>query len=238
MWTRVRRAWAALCGKDSDPPPLRRAEYEDRYRMSLKEYIRFHQREVVFDRVTWMGKRVWKNVLDAWIYQEIIWEVQPEIIVEIGSKYGGSTLFLANMLDLIGRGQVISIEIDRSSYDVTHPRVVELTGSSADPSIIEKAEGLCRGKKVMVIHDGDHRKPQVLTDLGNYSRFVSTGSYLIVEDGIVDLYHFGDGLGFKEPGPLAAVEEFVKKNRNFVIDPSRERYLLTYNPKGFLKRIS
>ena len=237
MWTRIRRAWAALCGKDSDQSPLRRAEYDDRYGMSLREYLRFHQREIVFDKVSWMGKRVWKNVLDAWIYQEIIWEVQPEVIVEIGSKYGGSTLFLANILDIIGRGQVISIETDRSSYDVEHPRIIELTGASGDASILERARDLCRGKRVMVIQDGDHRKPQVLQDLENYSSLIPVGSYFVVEDGIVDLFHAGDGLGFETEGPLAAVESFLETHGGFEVDTNRERYLLTYNPKGYLKRV-
>jgi cephalosporin hydroxylase len=238
MRERVRRAWAALCGKESDPPPLRRAEYDDRYGMSLREWLRFHQGEIVFDKVSWMGKRIWKNILDAWIYQEIIWEVQPEVIVEIGSKYGGSTLFLANMLDLMGLGQVISIEIDRSSYDVDHPRIIELTGASGELPILEKAREICRNKRVMVIQDGDHRKSQVLQDLENYSGVVSVGSYFIIEDGIVDLFHAGDGLGFENEGPLAAVEAFLETNGNFEVDTNRERYLLTYNPKGYLKRVS
>jgi len=91
---------------------------------------------------------------------------------------------------------------------------------------------------VLVVQDGDHSKKQALEDLENYSPFVSLYSYFIIKDGIVDLFHYGDGLGFQESGPLAAVEEFLSRNSNFIVDVSRERYVLTYNPKGFLKRVS
>ncbi len=216
---------------------LRRREYEERYKMSLRAWLLRHQKEIVFDQVFWMGKPIWKNVMDAWIYQEIVYEVRPDVIVEIGSKFGGSTRYFADLLELMKNGTVVSIDIDRSVYDLEHPRVKTFTGRSSDSDIIEAVGEICLGKNVIVIQDGDHRKRQVLEDLENYSKFVSLGGYFIVEDGIVDLYHFGDGLGFKEPGPLAAVEEFLEKNSEFVSDSSRERYLLTYNPKGFLKRV-
>ena len=192
----------------------------------------------MFDQVTWMGTPIWKNPLDAWIYQEIIYEVQPVVIVEIGSRYGGGTKYLANLLDMLGKGMVISIDIDRSGYNLKHERVKVLTGNSSDPKIIFEVAGMCRGKTVLVIQDGDHSKKQALEDLENYSRFISVNSYFIMEDGIVDLFHQDDGLGFQEEGPLAAIEEFLSRNSHFVIDSSRERYILTYNPKGFLKRIS
>lgn len=230
------RSW--LRGNTANERPLRRSEYDERLRMSLRDWLRFHQKEIVLDKVTWMGKRIWKNVLDAWIYQEIIWEYKPDVIVEIGGKFGGGTLFLAHLMDMIGRGTVISIETDRSSYDVKHPRITELTGSSSDSWVLSEAEKLCRGKKVIVIQDGDHRKFQVLKDLQNYSRLIPIGGYFIVEDGIVDLFHPGDGLGFDKDGPLAAVETFLEGNKTFAIDKNRERYLLTYNPKGYLKRIA
>lgn len=225
-WNRVRQK------------PLRRKSYQERYSMSLRQWLIYHQKEIVFDQVTWMGTPVLKNVLDAWIYQEIIYEVQPDVIVEIGSRYGGSTKYFANLLDILGKGMVISIDIDRSVYNLDHERVKALTGNSSDQKIISEVADLCRGKAVLVIQDGDHSKKQALEDLENYSKFVSINSYFIMEDGIVDLFHHGDGLGFQEEGPLAAIEEFLNRNTHFVIDFSRERYILTYNPKGFLKRIS
>jgi cephalosporin hydroxylase len=224
-------------GKISDRP-LRREYYQKRFKMSLRQWLIYHQKEIVFNQVSWMGTPTFKNIIDAWIYQEIIYEVQPDIIVEIGSKYGGSTKYFANLLDIIGKGMLISIDIDRSGYNLVHKRVKELTGNSSDSKILTKVEYLCRGRTVMVIQDGDHRRKQALEDLENYSKYVSINSYFIMEDGIVDLFHHGDGLGYKDEGPLAAIEDFLSRNSNFVIDSLRERYILTYNPKGFLKRIS
>jgi cephalosporin hydroxylase len=184
-----------------------------------------------------MGVRALKNPFDAWIYQEIIYDVKPDVIVEIGSAEGGSTLYFANLLDILGKGMVISIDIDRSKYGVKHDRIVVITGDSSSQEVIAKITKLCHGKCVLVVHDGDHHREQVLKDLRSYSKLVSVNSYFIVEDSIVDLFKPGDGLGQWYEGPLKAIEQFISETSNFVVDKERERYILTYNPKGFLKRI-
>lgn len=224
--------------KAPEAMPLRRKAYDARYRMTLREWLLFHQREIVFDRMTWMGVKIWKNPLDAWIYQEILFEVKPDIVIEIGSRFGGSTRFFANLLDLMGKGEVISIDPHRDDFKLVHDRVIVLTGRSDDPDILREVDRRCRGKAVFVIQDGDHSYRQVLADLETYSRWVSVGSYFVVEDGIVDLFHDGDGLGFAAEGPLAATEAFLSDHPDFAADRDRERYLLTYNPKGFLRRIA
>jgi cephalosporin hydroxylase len=217
--------------------PMRK-EYRRLNRLTLRQWLFYHHRHIVFNKVSWMGVPALKNPLDAWVYQEIIYEVKPDIIIEIGSRYGGSTRYFADLLVLLGKGKVVSIDIDRSCYMVEHERIVTITGPSSAPETIAEIIALCRDKSVLLIHDGDHHKEQVLTDLRTYANFVSVNSYLIVEDGIMDLFRPGDGIGKDYDGPLAAVEEFLKENTNFVVDSSRERYILTYNPKGFLKRIS
>ncbi|MFZ7110515.1 MAG: CmcI family methyltransferase [Desulfatiglandales bacterium] len=219
--------------------PLRDAHYDRAYQLSLREWLLYHQKEIVFESVTWMGLKIWKNPLDAWIYQEILHDVRPDVVVEIGSRFGGSTKYFADLLELLGNGVVVSIDPHREEYSLVHERVIALTGKSSEPDILSRVKGLCRDKNVLVIQDGDHGKAQVLEDLENYSGLVGVGSYFIVEDGIVDLFHGEDGLGFREedPGPLAAVEAFLRGHPEFEVDESRERYILTYNPKGFLKRI-
>jgi cephalosporin hydroxylase len=217
---------------------IRRKEYSKALEMPLKEWL-MHYQQIHFNKSSWMGIRALKNPLDAWIYQEIIYEVKPDVIIEIGSKEGGSTLFLANLLDAIGKGQVISIDINRSDFLAKHPRIIEITGNSSSQDIVLKVSELCRDKSVLVIHDADHHKEQVLRDLTLYSALVSLNSYFIVEDSIVDLY---GSLGFPgwsagQEGPLAAIEEFLQSNPRFIADKEKERYILTYNPKGFLKRI-
>lgn len=116
-----------------------------------------------------------------------------------------------------------------------------VTGESSSSPVLKRVEELCRDKTVLVIHDGDHRREQVLTDLRLYAPLVSQGSYLIVEDGIVDQFQPGAGEGafgdFSGGGPLAATREFLRETDEFVVDASRERYILTNNPEGYLKRV-
>ena len=215
-----------------------RADYRRRLSMSLRRWLLYHHREILHDRCTWMGVKALKNPCDAWIYQEILHEVRPDVVVEVGSNEGGSTLFLAHLLDLIGHGSIVSVDIDRSRFHVKHPRISLVTGDSSAPETVAQVAALCEGKRGLVIHDADHNKEPVLRDLRAYHRFVAVGSYLIVEDGIVDLFRPGDGLGWFAPGPLAATEEFLREFPQFAVDMERERYLLTYNPKGFLRRVA
>ncbi|MGH9398030.1 MAG: CmcI family methyltransferase, partial [Terriglobia bacterium] len=149
----------------------------------------------------------------------------------------GSTLYLANMLDLIGSGDVIAVDIDHSKFKVRHPRISLITGDSSAPQTLAAVQSIALGRNGLVIHDGDHRREHVLADLHAYSRYVSPGSYLIVEDTVIDLFRSGDGLG-NVNGPLKAVEQFVREDSRFSIDLGRESFLLTFNPQGYLKRTS
>jgi cephalosporin hydroxylase len=213
-----------------------RREYRQRFRLTLEDWMLYHQTDIVFDQCTWMGVKALKNPLDAWIYQEIIYEVKPDVIVELGSMWGGSTLYLANLLDLLGHGQVVSVDINRERFSAKHERFVLITGSTTDPEVIAKVRALCEGRRALFIHDAAHDKPTVLADLRTYSNLVSVGSYFIVEDGFGDLFTPGTPIGMGEDGPLPAIEEFTREHPEFVVDKSRERYLLTTNPLGFLKR--
>lgn len=211
--------------------------YRRRLGLSLRQWLSYHQQHIVFEHCRWMGIPALKNPLDAWIYQEIIAEVRPEVIIEIGSKYGGSTLYLAHLLDALGQGSVLSLDIDRSEFRATHPRIVTLTGDSGSPAMIARVAEHCQGRRVLAIHDGNHARAAVYRDLCAYAPLVSANSYFIVEDGIVDLFVPGDGIGWNEEGPLAAIRQFLREHPHYQVDDQRERYLITYNPQGFLKRI-
>ena len=216
--------------------PMRK-DYRGYCKMNLAHWLLYHERHIAFNQCYWIGVRALKNPLDMWVYQEIIYEIKPDIVIEIGSAEGGSALYFAHLLDILGNGSVISIDIDRSNYHLKHHRIVTITGDSSSPETIKQVQKHCDGRSTLVIHDGDHTREKVLKDLNLYSKFVSLNSYFIVEDGIIDLFKPGDGIGSPNDGPLKAIEEFLGKNPNFVIDKERERYLLTYNPNGYLKRI-
>jgi cephalosporin hydroxylase len=213
-----------------------RADYRRLWGRGLRRWMIRYHKELLFDKVTWMGTPARKMVLDAWVYQQIIHEVKPDFIIEIGNAEGGSTTFLANMLDLLGHGEVIAVDIDHSIFQADHPRIRVITGDSLADETLGKIAEVARGRG-MVIHDGDHSREHVLSDLRAYAQFVGVGSYLIVEDTVIDLFRAGDGLGSVN-GPLQAVEQFVREDPRFQIDSSREYFVITFNPHGYLKRLS
>jgi cephalosporin hydroxylase len=213
-------------------------------RKPLISWISYHQYDVVGVDTHFLGHRALKNPMDAWVYQEIIYEVKPDVVLEIGNKNGGSTLYLAVLLETMGHGRVLALDIDHSRFTPKHERIDLITGDSSDPEIIKQVHEYCKGKKVLVIHDADHSYRAVLTDLRNYQDLVSPGSYLIVEDTIEGLrgFRYSDFpfQTFIRPHidkPLQAVFEFMKDNKRFEIDRSREKWILTANPYGFLKCI-
>lgn len=216
--------------------PMRR-DYRRRWDPGLRRWLIGYQTEILFDKVSWMGVTARKMILDAWVYQQIIYEIRPEIIIEIGNAEGGSTKYLANLLDLVGGGEVIGVDIDHSIFKGHHPRISLVTGDSLAPETLAHVAELAHGRTGLVIHDGDHTREHVLADLRAYSRFVTVGGYFIVEDTIIDLFRAGDGLGNLN-GPLGAVEQFVHEDPRFRIDTECEQFVLTFNPRGYLKRIA
>jgi cephalosporin hydroxylase len=204
--------------------------YRRRYRMRGREWMLRLYDELTERESRWMGARSLKNPLDAWVYQEILYEVRPEVVVELGSAFGGSTLFLCHMLDLIAvEARVISVDVAHSELEAEHARIEKVSGNTRDPGVVGRVRDLCKGKRALVIHDADHSADVVIEDLRDYGPLVAPGSYLIVEDGVQD-YLSG------HPGPAAAVERFLAESPEFEVDESRERYLFGYNPRGFLRR--
>lgn len=188
-----------------------------------------------WDNTTWLGSRAMKCPLDLWIYQEMISELKPNVIIECGTDTGGSALYLANICDLINNGKVITIDIEDRKSKPKHARITYLVGSSTSEEIVEKVKGMIgKDDKVMVILDSDHSKEHVINELRIYTKFVTKGSYIIVEDTNLNGHPISPDFG---PGPMEAVEEFFKENKEFVIDKKREKFYLTFNPNGYLKRV-
>ncbi len=220
---------------------FRRFLYQNLYyrqTKSDKELIeKFHEfyygSQVLFD-TKWFGTQVLKCPLDLWVYQEMMNEIRPDVIIETGTEKGGSALFFASMMDLLGKGKIITIDIVKKQRP-SHKRITYLTGSSTSPKIVNTVKRLVKNnKKIIVVLDSDHSKKHVLGELEIYSKFVPKGSYMVVEDTNINGHPVLPGLG---PGPMEAVDEFLKNNKDFAIDKSREKFFLTMNPRGFLKRI-
>jgi cephalosporin hydroxylase len=183
----------------------------------------------------WRGVRVYKYPSDLWVYQEILWETRPDLIVECGTAEGGSAFFLASLCEILGRGEVVTIDIDARRDRPVHERITYLTGSSLSPEILATVRAVAARKStVMVLLDSDHRKDHVLAELREYSPLVTLGSYLVVEDTNVNGNPVRPDFG---PGPGEAVREFQSATSAFEIDRSREKFLVTANPGGFLRRV-
>ncbi len=182
----------------------------------------------------WIGIRTWKCPLDLWIYQEILVETKPDVIIECGTGEGGSTLYLATICNLINHGEIITIDVVERKR-LKHDRIKFLLGDSVSDKIVEKVSGLISGKTVMAILDSTHVKDHVLMELEIYSKFVTQGNYLIIEDTIMNGHPVKSSWG---EVPMEAVTEFLSKNTNFVIDKNREKFYLTFNPNGYLRRVS
>ena len=186
--------------------------------------------------IGWLGHLAQKCPTDIWTCQEIIAETKPDLIIETGSCLGGSGMFMAMICELLGRGEIISIDIDARDDRPSHPRLQFLHGDSAAPDMVAAVAARIRpGMRVMVILDSDHREPHVSAELAVWADFVTPGCYLIVEDTVVNGHPVLPEYG---PGAMEALDAFLARRDDFVMDRSRERFLLTMNPRGYLRRVT
>lgn len=203
--------------------------------------------QIYYDSLVWGGKTHWLGIpilqtpTDNWIMQEIITEVKPDFIIETGTFHGGTALFYASILEMVNKsGKVITIDIDPkveqvSKLKIFRDHVEVIKGDSVSPEVINAIAARVRGHKVLVTLDSLHTKEHVLKEMRLYSDFVSLNSYMVVQDTVVNghplLPDFGEG-------PMEAVEEFLKTRNDFAIDRSKEKFLLTFYPSGYLKKMA
>ena len=193
----------------------------------------------LWEKTSWLGVPIWKLPMDAFIIQELIFRVKPDYVVETGTNFGGSSLFYASILQLIGNGSVITVDIEDKAYnmpgvaqEIMDERVIQLIGDSVEKfSSIQKC---CAGRKCIVILDSWHSKEHVAREMDLYHTLVTAGSYMIVEDTHVS----GHPIEWKwGEGPYEAVKEFCMKHPNFEPDLDCERLGITFNPQGYLKKL-
>ena len=196
----------------------------------------YDARERTWKNTTWLGVGVQKCPLDLWVYQEILFELRPDVIVETGTAAGGSALFLATVCDLMRHGTVVTVDIEEPPERPVHRRIRYVLGSSvSEETVGEVRDGIAERAKVMVILDSDHSRDHVLAELRLYSKLVSTGQYLIVEDTNINGRPVRPDFG---PGPAEAVSDFLAETDAFEIDREREKFLMTFNPDGFLRKVA
>ncbi len=200
---------------------------------------------------TWMGRPIIQLPQDILAVQEIIWKVKPSVIIETGVAHGGSLIFSASMLQLIGgAGKVIGIDIDIRPHNrkaiEEHPmarRIDLVQGSSIAEETLAQVKALMpKDGPVLVILDSNHTHEHVLRELEMYSPLVTEGSYLIVMDTAVEdipKEHYPNRPWGPGDNPKTAVREFLKTSTRFEVDkPFEDKLLLTVAPEGYLKCIA
>jgi cephalosporin hydroxylase len=199
---------------------------------------------------TWLGLPIIQYPQDILALQELIWQIKPDLIIETGVARGGSLVFFASMLQLVGSdGQVLGIDIDIREHNrraiESHPlspRIILAQGSSIDKSIVARARALAAGKsRILVILDSNHTHAHVLAELRLYSPLVTRGSYLVVFDTVIEdlpKEHFAERPWGPGNNPKSAVREFLRQNDRFEIDPTiPNKLLITVAPDGYLRCI-
>jgi cephalosporin hydroxylase len=204
---------------------------EECMNMTLREWLLFHN---VMHRhySRYGGRKVLKPPFDWIVLGDIIHDTRPEVIIEIGAYQGGTALWMADLVRNLGLDcPILSLDIADRTDGASHPGVRWIWGDAADPATIEQVQRHAAGRRGLVIEDSDHREHVTTRLLDLYHPFVAPGCYMIVED---TLCEFTQTPPF--PGPLRAVKSFVENHPEFTIDRSREKYILTYNPMGYLLR--
>jgi len=195
----------------------------------------------------WLGRPIIQYPQDVIAIQEIIWKVKPDIIIETGIAHGGSLILSASILELIGKGKVLGIDIDIRKHNKNaikkHPlskRIQMIQGSSISKKVVKKVYQLANNKKrILIILDSNHTHEHVINELEMYSPLVTKNSYLIVMDTIVE--NMPEKLLKNRPwgkgnNPMSAVKQFLKHNNRFKIDTmSEKKLLISVAPNGFLK---
>ena len=197
----------------------------------------------------WMGRPIIQYPQDMIVMQELIWNIKPDLIIETGIAHGGSLIFYASILELIGKGEVLGIDIDIRDHNrkeiEAHPmskRIEMIQGSSIDSSTINQVKKYSEGKgTVMILLDSNHSHDHVLAELKAYADLTSIGSYCVVFDTVVENLpkgQYNDRPWDVGSNPKTAIFEFLKNNSDFVIDKNIDnKILISVAPDGYLKRV-
>jgi len=214
------------------------------------EFVRRTAKHNYSYNFSWMGVPVIQFPQDLLAMQELIWRIKPDVIIETGVARGGSIVFYASMMEMMGiqDGQVIGIDIDIRAHNreaiESHPmstRIKLIQGSSVDPSVVEQVKKLTLNKKnIMVCLDSMHTEEHVFKELKFYSEFVSKGSYLVVFDTSIDDMpsdFFNDRPWGPDNNPKTAIDKFLLSSDDFEIDKTVcNKLLVTVARSGYLKR--
>ncbi len=217
---------------------------------AMNEFHKHYEKSRIWEKNKWFGVPCWKLPFDAFVIQELIVDIRPEFIIETGTGHGGSAMFYASICELLGEGRVITIDIE-DKVDMSKvkeyewsDRITFLHGGSTNPLIIDRVNEVTGyssddvkfwyGNGALVLLDSWHTKEHVLEEMEIYHKFVHNDSYMIVEDSHAN----GNPVPWKynDDGPMGAIDEWLAHHDDWESDYECEKHLMTFNPKGYLKR--
>jgi cephalosporin hydroxylase len=234
--TRARRQIAPLFwrprSKEQGGPPDKQSPLPAEL---TEQFVEATWESLAWRKTRWLGHVVPRPPTDLFIYQEIVERVRPDWIIETGTRAGGRALFLASVCDLLDHGQVLTIDPYTHERRPDHARIRYLTGKPRDESVLrEVTETVGPDPHGLVILGTQVGAQQLVDDFDAYSRFVAVGSYVVLEDTIVNGHPVWPNFG---PGPMEAAKRIVNRRGDFGVDSKLEKFGLTFNPHGFLKRL-
>jgi cephalosporin hydroxylase len=222
---------------------------EELKKMSLEWMLKADKYKYTYN-FRWLGRPIIKFPSDIVVMQEIIWDVKPDLIIETGIAHGGSIIFSASMLELLGGdGQVVAVDVDIRSHNrkeiEQHPmykRITMFEGDSTSPEMVAQIRDIAQTKlKVMVFLDSLHTHAHVLKEMDLYAPMVSVGSYLVLPDTFIEFFpkgYYGNRPWDVGNNPFTALQEFMARNDNFIIDRDRSaKLMITEGFDGYLKKI-
>jgi cephalosporin hydroxylase len=219
---------------------------EEGFRVLSQLWTRSNWHNRLSYEVTCLGIPIIQLPEDMVVMQELIWKVRPDVIVESGVAHGGALILYASILELLGRGRVIGVDVEIRKYNrlaiEAHPlshRIELIEGDSLADETVDAVRSRIRpGERVLVALDSAHSREHVLGELKRYAPLVTPNSYVVVFDAVMALVADAPaaGEGWDHDNPLEAVREFLDGNDDFEADRSYERLAVTYCQGGFLRR--
>lgn len=195
---------------------------------------------------TWLGVPIIQTPEDIVAMQQVLWRIRPDVVVECGLAHGGGLLLYASILEMVGKGRVVGVDVEIRKYNRLaiegHPisrRISLIEGSSVAGETVERVRGSIRaGDAVMVVLDSNHSRAHVREELERYAPLVTPESYMIVFDTVMPLVADAPraGKGWSEDNPLEAVRDFLASHPEFEVDPSHHRLGVTHAHGGMLRR--
>jgi cephalosporin hydroxylase len=215
-----------------DGPPTTPVPIPEDLRWSFTEAA---YRSMGWQHTRWMGRPIETAPTDLVAYQDLITRIRPDWIVETGTGDGVRTHFLASMCDLIDHGQVVTVDPDDQPERPTHPRITQVIGRPHHDDTAQEVRAIVGDGRALVILGSRADRHKTQTEFGAYAPLVPVGSYVVLADTVVNGHPVWPGFG---PGPAEAGKQILSMNGNFVVDPELELYALSFNPAGYLRRVT